>query len=116
MFPNLKIELRHFMRKHTTLWVAGGLFWLLSAIAGAQTSTATSTATLTATSTANATLTPPCSPAGTLGNSVVGSFFGPASDSMRGSVYTLNNPATVYSLTVYCDTPPINTKMMVGIY
>jgi hypothetical protein len=84
-----------------------GLFWFLSAAAGAQ----------TATFTINPTLTPPCgASAGTLGNNSTSGTTGSTADYMRGSVYTLSSPATVYTLTAYCSSPPANTQFMVGIY
>jgi hypothetical protein len=81
------------------------LFLLLSSAAWTQ----------TATFTPNLTLTPPCNPATFFGNDA-GSSPGSSVDYMRGSLYTLNSPATVYTLTVACDNPPSNQQLIVGIY
>ena len=53
---------------------------------------------------------------GIVGNNAIGSNHGAVSETMRGSIYTLSSPATVYSLTVYCDSPPTNQQLMTGIY
>ena len=97
--------MRHLMRKYTLSGATALLFCFLSATVWGQ-----------ATSTPNATLTPPCSPAGTLGNSTPGITHGLVTETMRGSIYTLSSPATVYSLMVYCDAPPANMQLVVGIY
>ncbi|GEM_PF-3580967 len=67
-----------------------------------QTPTKTLTYTPTDSPTVNLTLTPPCAPIGIFGNNSFNTS-GSASNTMRAGLYTLNAPATVYTLWVYCS-------------
>ncbi len=125
-------------RRLTTPVLGLILFLAFPALLLAQTSTNTPTNTLTSTDTPtptdtptdtgtptfswtpsgtytpNATLTPPCGAAASVLGVTTGASSGTASDTVRASMFTLNTPATVYS--IWLESNDTGISVVTGIY
>jgi fimbrial isopeptide formation D2 family protein len=78
------------------------------------TGTPTDSPTPTPSFTPNLTLTPPCGGAADVLGVTTGNFLGGTSDTVRASMFTLNTPATVYSL--WLESGNAGISVVTGIY